>query len=86
MSTTALSYNVPINATTTQNNGTSQEQKSQLPNPFKLEDIDILNKVYITHVNDNEKYDKVTLYNLVSNIISPSTQISGTNSALTVIN
>ncbi|AES61031.1 putative thioredoxin-like, sieve element occlusion [Medicago truncatula] len=79
---TALSYNVPISGTTTQKNDTSQQQKSQLPNPFKLEDIEILNKVYLTHVNDNMKYDRDTLFNLVSNIISASTQTSGTNSGL----
>lgn len=83
---TALSYNVPISGTTTQKNDTSQQQKSQLPNPFKLEDIEILNKVYLTHVNDNMKYDRDTLFNLVSNIISASTQTSGTNSGLNVIN
>lgn len=79
---TALSKDVPISGTTTQKNGTSQEQKSQLPNPFKLDDIDILNKVYITHVKDYEEYDNDTLFKLVSNILSASTQISGTNSAL----
>jgi len=83
---TALSYNVPITGTTTQNNGTSQEQKSQLPNPFKLEENVILDKVYLTHVKDDGEYDKDTLVYLVSNILSASTQTSGTNSAINVIN
>jgi hypothetical protein len=85
MSNIVLSYVEP-NATTIQHNGTSQQQKSQLPNPFELEDYHILNKVYLTHVNDDEKYDKDILFKLVSNIISASAQISGTNSVLNVIN
>lgn len=58
---------------------TSPEQKPELPDPFKLDDYQILHKVYLTHVNDDEKCDKDTLSTLVSNIILGSTQISGTS-------
>ncbi|XP_004491932.1 protein SIEVE ELEMENT OCCLUSION B-like [Cicer arietinum] len=75
MSNTALSY-APSNGTMI------QQQKSQLPNPFELEDYQILHKVYLTHVNDDENYDKDILFKLVSNIISASAQISTTNSVL----
>ncbi|GAU46328.1 hypothetical protein TSUD_28450 [Trifolium subterraneum] len=84
MSNIVLSNVVP-NATTIKQNGTSQQQKSQLPNPFELDEFHILDKVYLTHVNDTEKYDKDILFKLVSNILSASAQISGTNSVLNMI-
>ncbi|XP_004495332.1 protein SIEVE ELEMENT OCCLUSION B-like isoform X2 [Cicer arietinum] len=58
----------------------SNEQKSELPNPFELQDYEIVHKVYLTHFNDDESYDKTILIELVSNIISASSQISATNS------
>ncbi|KAL5068345.1 hypothetical protein RYX36_019232 [Vicia faba] len=76
----ALSSVAPNGAKIQQNGTSQQQQKTQLPNPFELEDYHILNKVYLTHVNDDEKYDKDVLFNLVSNIISGSSaQTSGTN-------
>ncbi|CAJ2628062.1 unnamed protein product [Trifolium pratense] len=81
MSNIPLSIVAP-NATTIKQNGTSQQQKSQLPNPFKLDEFGIIDKVYLTHVNDDEKYDKEILLKLVADILSASAQISGTNSVV----
>ncbi|KAL2325111.1 hypothetical protein Fmac_024169 [Flemingia macrophylla] len=52
------------------------QQKDQLPNPFELQDSQILHKVYLTHVNDDKECDKNTLLNLVHN-----TLVSAHNSA-----
>ncbi|XP_061371226.1 protein SIEVE ELEMENT OCCLUSION B-like [Gastrolobium bilobum] len=64
--------NAASNATLIQQNATLPEQKSQLPNPFELDDKQILHKVYMTHVNDDEKCDKDILFNLTSLIVLQS--------------
>ena len=52
-------------------NGASSatQQKVQLPNPFDLSDSQILDKVYLTHLHDDDKCDKVILFNIVSNVL-----------------
>ncbi|XP_061371227.1 protein SIEVE ELEMENT OCCLUSION B-like [Gastrolobium bilobum] len=47
----------------------SAQQKAQLPNPLHLTDPQILDKVYLTHLHDDEKCDKDILFNIVSNIL-----------------
>ncbi|MED6195714.1 Sieve element occlusion [Stylosanthes scabra] len=43
--------------------------KSQLRGPFDLDDSQILDKVYITHLHDDEKCDTETLFNIVTNVL-----------------
>ncbi|XP_027366716.1 protein SIEVE ELEMENT OCCLUSION B-like [Abrus precatorius] len=61
---------------------TEPPQKAQLPNPFELDDYQILHKVYLTHVNDDETCDKDILFNLVSTIMGTA-QISGSAAVVT---
>lgn len=42
---------------------------AKLPNPFDLNDSQILDKVYLTHLHDDDKCDKDVLFNIVSNVI-----------------
>ncbi|KAK7391683.1 hypothetical protein VNO78_20102 [Psophocarpus tetragonolobus] len=59
-STTVL---IPQNATA------SIQHRANLPNPFDLTDDQILDIVYLAHLNDDETCDTDKLYNLVSNIV-----------------
>ncbi|KAK7344020.1 hypothetical protein VNO77_13219 [Canavalia gladiata] len=61
----ALSNSASINAPLPQ-------QKAHLPDPFDLDDSQILDKVYLTHLNDDEICDSKILFDLVSNIVLPS--------------
>ncbi|RYR38285.1 hypothetical protein HN51_028651 [Arachis hypogaea] len=45
------------------------QQKIHLPNPFDLTDSQILDRVYLTHVNDDEICNTSILFGLVSNLI-----------------
>ncbi|XP_004495334.1 protein SIEVE ELEMENT OCCLUSION B-like [Cicer arietinum] len=45
---------------------------AKLPNPFDLNDSQILDKVYLTHLHDDDKCDKDVLFNIVSNVIHRS--------------
>lgn len=47
----------------------SQSKPAKLPNPFDLSDSEILDKVYLTHLHDDDKCDKDILLNIVSNVI-----------------
>lgn len=61
----------------TASNGTTPQQKDQLPNPFELQDSQIRHKVYLTHVNDEKEFDRDVLFTLVSNTLnSASAQLS----------
>ncbi|CAJ2628064.1 unnamed protein product [Trifolium pratense] len=42
---------------------------TKLPNPFDLDDSQILDKVYLTHLHDDDKCDKDVLFHIVSNVI-----------------
>ncbi|KAK7278466.1 hypothetical protein RJT34_23495 [Clitoria ternatea] len=53
---------------------TSPQQKTFLPNPFDLNDSQILDKVYLTHLSDDEICDVKIIFDLVSNIVHPSQQ------------
>lgn len=48
---------------------TSIPHRASLPNPFDLTDDQILDIVYLAHLNDDETCDTDKLYNLVSNIV-----------------
>jgi len=48
---------------------TSIQQKPQLPNPFDLTDPEILEKVYVTHLHDDDKCDVDVLFDVVSSVI-----------------
>ncbi|KAG5004547.1 hypothetical protein JHK86_028686 [Glycine max] len=48
---------------------TSKQQKPQLPNPFDLTDSEILEKVYLTHLHDEDKCDVEVLLDIVSSIV-----------------
>ncbi|KAE9619181.1 putative sieve element occlusion [Lupinus albus] len=50
-------------------NATLAQKKSQLPNPFDLDDYQILDKVYLSHLHDDEKCDKDVLFNIVSTVV-----------------
>ncbi|KAK7268784.1 hypothetical protein RIF29_21493 [Crotalaria pallida] len=57
-----------------QSNGVSSAnlaliKKAQLPNPFDLVDSEILDKVYLTHLHDDQKCDKDILFNIVSTVV-----------------
>ncbi|XP_027365703.1 protein SIEVE ELEMENT OCCLUSION B-like [Abrus precatorius] len=53
-------------------NASLPQQKAHLPNPFDLNDSQILDKVYLTHLSDDEICDTKILFDLVSNIVLPS--------------
>ncbi|KAK7268780.1 hypothetical protein RIF29_21489 [Crotalaria pallida] len=55
-----------------QQSATSLQQKTHLPDPFDLKDTQILDRVYLTHVNDDELCDTKILYDLVSNVLLES--------------
>ncbi|WJX18827.1 Sieve element occlusion [Trifolium repens] len=42
---------------------------TKLPSPFDLNDSQILDKVYLTHLHDDDKCDKDVLFHIVSNVI-----------------
>ena len=42
---------------------------TKLPNPFDLDESQILDKVYLTHLNDDDKCDKDVLFHILSNVI-----------------
>ncbi|XP_058745302.1 protein SIEVE ELEMENT OCCLUSION B-like [Vicia villosa] len=42
---------------------------TKLPNPFDLNDSHILDKVYLTHLHNDDKCDKEVLFHIVSNVI-----------------
>ncbi|KAL5195709.1 Protein SIEVE ELEMENT OCCLUSION B [Glycine soja] len=68
----------------TASNGTTPQQKDQLPNPFELQDSQIRHKVYLTHVNDEKEFDRDVLFTLVSNTLnSASAQLSAAASSVT---
>jgi len=48
---------------------TSKQQKPQLPNPFDLIDSEILEKVYVTHLHDDDKCDVDVLFDVVSSVV-----------------
>ncbi|WVY98507.1 hypothetical protein V8G54_030658 [Vigna mungo] len=48
---------------------TSKQQKPQLPNPFDLTDSEILEKVYVTHLHDDDKCDVDVLFDVVSSVV-----------------
>ncbi|CAL0299880.1 unnamed protein product [Lupinus luteus] len=50
-------------------NGTLAQKKSQLPSPFDFDDYQILDKVYLSHLHDDEKCDKDVLFNIVSTVV-----------------
>ncbi|XP_027365787.1 protein SIEVE ELEMENT OCCLUSION B-like [Abrus precatorius] len=45
------------------------QQKVLLPNPFDLKDSQILERVYLTHLHDEDKCDVDILWNIVSNVL-----------------
>lgn len=47
----------------------SPQHKTFLPNPFDLNDSQILDKVYLTHVSDDEICDTNIIFNLVSTLV-----------------
>lgn len=47
----------------------SLSNAAKLPNPFDLTDSQILDKVYLTHLHDDDKCDKDVLFDIVSNVI-----------------
>ncbi|KAK7278464.1 hypothetical protein RJT34_23493 [Clitoria ternatea] len=55
-------------STAVNSNGTLQ-QKVQLPNPFDLTDSQILDRVYLTHLHDDDKCDVNILWNIVSSVV-----------------
>ncbi|XP_061371225.1 protein SIEVE ELEMENT OCCLUSION B-like [Gastrolobium bilobum] len=55
-----------------QQTATLPQQKVYLPNPFDLNDLQILDKVYLTHVSDDETCDTKIIFDLVSNVILQS--------------
>ncbi|KAG4919557.1 hypothetical protein JHK85_057838 [Glycine max] len=48
---------------------TSKQQKPQLPNPFDLTDSEILEKVYLTHLHDDDRCDVEVLSDIVSTVV-----------------
>ncbi|CAJ1976484.1 unnamed protein product [Sphenostylis stenocarpa] len=48
---------------------TSKQQKPQLPSPFDLTDSEILEKVYLTHLHDDDKCDADVLFDIVSSVV-----------------
>ncbi|KAK7344022.1 hypothetical protein VNO77_13221 [Canavalia gladiata] len=46
-----------------------QQKKVQLPNPLDLTDSQILERVYLTHLHDEDKCDVDILLNIVSNVL-----------------
>ena len=42
---------------------------TKLPNPFDLDESQILDKVYLTHLHDDDKCDKDVLFHILSNVI-----------------
>ncbi|CAI8603082.1 unnamed protein product [Vicia faba] len=42
---------------------------TKLPNPFDLNDSHILDKLYLTHLHDDDKCDKQILFHIVSNVL-----------------
>ncbi|TKY51876.1 SIEVE ELEMENT OCCLUSION B protein [Spatholobus suberectus] len=66
----ALSIAASSATTMVQQGGTTSVQpRATLPNPFDLNDDQILDIVYLAHLNDDETCDTNSLYNLVSNIV-----------------
>ncbi|KAJ1409424.1 Sieve element occlusion, N-terminal [Sesbania bispinosa] len=55
-----------------QTSATSPQHKVYLPNPFELDDPKILDRVYLTHLNDDETCDIKTLFDLVSSVVLQS--------------
>ncbi|TKY53813.1 SIEVE ELEMENT OCCLUSION B protein [Spatholobus suberectus] len=53
------------------------QQKPQLPNPFRLSDYEIIEKVYLSHTYDDEVCNKETLFKVVYNVITQSTRVAG---------
>ncbi|OIW07716.1 hypothetical protein TanjilG_19659 [Lupinus angustifolius] len=50
-----------------------QAKASMMINPLSLSDDQVLEKVYITHVHNAERYDVESLFSITSNIINRST-------------
>ncbi|RDX74906.1 Protein SIEVE ELEMENT OCCLUSION B, partial [Mucuna pruriens] len=48
---------------------TSKQQKPQLPNPFDLTDPQILDKVYLTHLHDDDRCSVDVLLDIVSSVV-----------------
>ncbi|KAL2325112.1 hypothetical protein Fmac_024170 [Flemingia macrophylla] len=55
---------------------TSKLQKPQLPNPFDLSDSQILDKVYLTHLHDEDQCDVDVLLDIVSSVVLKSTRLA----------
>lgn len=72
--------NAASNGALIQHSGTSPNQKAYLPSPFELKDPQILDRVYLTHVNDDEICDTKILFDLVSTVVLQSvSQIPATS-------
>jgi len=67
--TMALSNGTSTTALIPQSGTASIQHRASLPNPFDLTDDQILDIVYLAHLNDDEICDTDNLYNLVSNIV-----------------
>ncbi|KAK6645926.1 hypothetical protein PHAVU_L002259 [Phaseolus vulgaris] len=65
----ALSNGTSTTALIPQSGTVSIQHRASLPNPFDLTDDQILDIVYLAHLNDDEICDTDNLYNLVSNIV-----------------
>jgi len=65
----ALSNGTSTTALIPQSGTASIQHRASLPNPFDLTDDQILDIVYLAHLNDDEICDTDNLYNLVSNIV-----------------
>ncbi|XP_045808124.1 protein SIEVE ELEMENT OCCLUSION B-like [Trifolium pratense] len=60
-----------------QKSATNSHHNANLPNPFDLKDSQILDKVYLTHINDDEFCDTNTIFELVSSVVlQNNTQVS----------
>ncbi|MED6109771.1 hypothetical protein PIB30_036714 [Stylosanthes scabra] len=67
--TTLIKQSGALINTPATNFGGQGQHKTHLPNPFDLTDSQILDRVYLTHLNDDEICNTNILFDLVSNII-----------------
>lgn len=71
MSLSNLGSATATNSSLNQKNATNslQNKANFLPNPFDLHDPQILDRVYLTHVTDDEFCDTNIIFELVSSVV-----------------